>query len=102
MSNFRSLPANFDPSRAGPQAVIVVGAEWCGFCQAFKPELKAMEGNLKPARVYWVDGGDPRTKDWKVDGYPAILYRAAEGGLYKYNGPRTLQGIQRFIASIEQ
>jgi hypothetical protein len=53
-------------------------------------------------RVYWVDGDtDPRVKEWKVDGYPSVYYRASSGGLYKYEGDRTARGITRFIKSIE-
>ena len=99
---FRTLPATFDPSRAGPRALLVVGAEWCGYCQQFKPELKKMESQLKGVRVYWVDGdSDGRVADWKVDGFPTVLYRASQGGLYKYNGQRSADGIKRFIESIE-
>ena len=99
---FRSLPLEFDPARPGPAALIVVGTEWCGFCTQFKPELKAMEPKLS-ARVYWVDGdSDPRVKDWKVSGFPSVLYHAPRGGLYKFNGTRSLGGIERFIASIKK
>jgi len=98
----RTLPANFDPARPGPQALIAVGVEWCGYCKEFKPELKAWEPKLRGTRVYWVDGdADRRAKSWGIDGYPTVLYHASAGGLYKYTGQRTLQGIERFIASIE-
>ena len=100
---FRSLPTSFDPARPGPAALIVVGTEWCGFCTQFKPELKAMEPKLRTTRVYWVDGdSDPRVKEWKVSGFPSVLYHASEGGLYSYKGTRSLGGIRRFIASIEK
>lgn len=97
----RSLPSSFNASTPGPQALIVVGVDWCGHCQKFKPELKAMEPKLH-ARVYWVDGDrDKRATQWGVDGYPAIFYKASKGGLYKYNGQRSFNGIQRFIDSVE-
>lgn len=99
--SFRSLPSSFNVAYPGPQALIAVGTDWCGYCRQFKPELKAMEPELG-VRVYWVDGdSDPRVQDWKVDGYPSVYYKASEGGLYKYEGDRTARGIQRFIASIE-
>lgn len=61
-----------------------------------------MEPKLS-ARVYWVDGdSDPRVKAWKVSGFPSVLYHATTGGLYKFNGTRSLGGIERFIASIER
>ena len=102
MSSFRSLPKSFDAASPGPKALILVTVEWCGYCQQFKPELKNMESKLS-ARVYNVDGdADPRVADWQVDGYPMILYHASRGGLYKHTGPRTLQGIERFIASAER
>lgn len=102
--SLRSLPSNANVARPGPRALIAVGAEWCGYCRQFKPELKGMERQLADlgVRVYWVDGdSDARTKDWDVDGYPSVYYKASGGGLYKYNGDRTLQGIVRFIKSIE-
>lgn len=99
--SFKTLPANFDPAMPGPQALIAVLVPWCGYCQQFKPQLKAMEKSLT-AKVYVVDGDkDPRVKNWKVDGFPTILYHASAGGLYKYNGQRTMQGIQRFIDALE-
>ena len=95
-----ALPLNFDAASRGPPALIVVGVQWCGHCQQFKPELESW--SLGGVRVYWVDGdNDARAQNWKVDGYPTILYRPSAGGLYKYNGPRTLQGVKRFIAALE-
>jgi hypothetical protein len=102
MEMFRTLPSSFDPSLPGPRALIAVGVEWCGYCSQFKPELKGWESRLRSTRVYWVDGDtDARAKRWGADGYPTVLYHASGGGLYKYGGQRTLEGIQRFIASIE-
>ena len=65
--------------------------------------LKKMEPKLVGVRVYSVDGDhDTRPEAWGVDGYPTVFYRARAGGLYKYEGNRTLQGIQKFILSIEK
>ncbi len=100
--HFRTLPSTFKPALPGPEALIVVGVDWCGHCQSFKPELKKIESRLHP-RVYWVDGDkDSRARKWGVDGYPTILYHASAGGLYKYDGPRNLQGIERFVDSVER
>ena len=98
----RSLPVTFNPARSGPPALIMVYAEWCGFCQEFKPVLKQMEPNLVGVRVYTVNGDDdPRAQEWGVDGYPSLFYRARKGGMYKYEGNRTLQGVIRFITAVE-
>lgn len=99
---FRSLPQSFRPSRSGPAALILVYAEWCGFCQEFMPALKKMESNIA-ARVYGVNGDeDARTQQWKIEGYPTLLYRPRQGGLYKYEGDRSLQSINAFINSLER
>jgi len=96
-----TLPSGFRPERSGPAALIMVYAEWCGFCSEFMPQLKAMESKI-PARVYKVDGDqDPRAQQWNITGYPTLLYRPTAGGLYKYNGARTLAGITAFIRSLE-
>lgn len=98
--SLRSLPSTFNPARPGPAALVVVGVDWCGYCQEFKPQLAHMQSQLK-ARVYWVDGdADPRVQKWNIDGYPTILYKASDGGLYKYNGARDLRSINKFIASL--
>jgi hypothetical protein len=94
------LPDSFNAARPGPAALIVVGVTWCGHCQEFKPELASW--NLPNTRVYWVDGDDdPRTQAWNIDGYPTILYHPTTGGLYKYNGSRDIQGVRKFIRSLE-
>jgi hypothetical protein len=85
----------------GPAALIVVGTEWCGHCKQFKPELNSWKFG-SGTKVYWADGdSDPRTKNWKIDGYPTILYKPSTGGLFKYTGSRDLPGVKRFIASLE-
>jgi thiol-disulfide isomerase/thioredoxin len=38
----RTLPKEFDPSRPGPAALIVVMVDWCGYCREFKPQLDKM------------------------------------------------------------
>ena len=99
--SFRSFPKSADVARPGPPALIVIGTDWCGFCQQFKPELKAMERQLT-CKIYWVDGdSDPRAKAWKVDGYPTVMYHPSAGGLYRFDGQRTLNGIRKFIDSLE-
>lgn len=55
-----------------------------------------------PTRVYGVNGDeDARTQEWKIDGYPTLLYRPRSGGLYKYDGDRSLQSINTFINALE-
>ena len=99
----RSLPVTFNPARSGPPALITVVASWCSFCNEWLPQLKLMEPKLVGVRVYTVDGDhDPRAQEWQVDGYPSIYYRARKGGLYKYEGNRSLQGIMRFIQAVEK
>jgi len=96
------LPGGFRPERSGPAALIVVYADWCGFCSEFMPKLEKMRTSI-PARVYKVNGDeDLRAQDWGVNGYPTVLYRPTAGGLYKYNGTRTQQGITSFIRSLER
>lgn len=66
------------------------------------PQLKQMQSKI-PARVYKVNGDeDIRAQQWNVTGYPTLLYRPTTGGLYKYNGARTQEGINAFIRSLER
>ena len=83
----RTLPANFDPARPGPQALIAVGVEWCGYCKEFKPELKAWEPKLRGTRVYWVDGDADRlgrnatcSFTWAPGSVAVVAARSVDGG----------------------
>lgn len=103
MTTLKTLPKSFTANVAnspGPAALIVVGVDWCGHCQDLKPALRTWK--FKNTKVYWVDGDkDPRVKDWKIDGYPTIMYHPTGGRLYKYNGTRDAQGVGKFIRSLE-
>jgi thiol-disulfide isomerase/thioredoxin len=104
-----SLPSSFNARRPGPPALIVVGVDWCGYCQSLKPVLRNVETDLSGVgiKVYWVDGdvdaNAGRMREWQVDGFPTILYKTSDNRFLRYpdNAPRTANGIKRFIARVD-
>lgn len=75
----------------GP-AVLFVKAEWCGFCQRTKPEIKKaadIMGTVVP--IYAVDGDNDkevlaalRKRKVRIEGFPTILFLHANGKLSTY------------------
>lgn len=99
----RRLPAGFLARQPGPPALIVVMVDWCSHCRDLKPKMPAIERAIgSRARVYTVDGdAQPnRVREFGVDGFPAILYKAANGTMYTYDGPRDPRSIRSFIDSV--
>jgi len=99
----RQLPRGFSVGAPGPAALIIVTVDWCSHCRDLKPKIPAIERALgSTARVYTVDGDaqPARVREFGVDGFPTILYKATNGTLYTYNGPRDPRSIRSFIQSV--
>lgn len=99
----RSLPSNFPLQRPGPPGLIIVGTEWCGHCASLKPLVPDIERALgRRVPVYWVDGDTITAEQFRVDGYPTVLYKSTARETYRYEGPRTPQAIARFVANVDR
>jgi thiol-disulfide isomerase/thioredoxin len=90
---------SFDSFTGGP-AVLFVKAEWCGHCQAAKPEMQAAARTLKPkgVAVFAIDSEVHAevVKELKVNGFPTIMYRAPNGQRRVYSGERKAQSIAKW------
>ena len=99
-----TLPSKFDTRKPGPPAVIFVMVGWCGHCKTLKPRLGEFERILRgKVSVYTVDGdaSPDRVREFRVDGFPTIVYKTSTGKLYKYEGPREPAALAKFIASVD-
>lgn len=101
----KTLPKTFNMTSLGEAALVAVGAEWCGYCKQAKPVLKEVSKALKGRlNVYWVDG-DKRTDlvtKWKVDGFPTIFLKTAEGGVFMYNAAVTFEDLMSFVCHLRK
>ena len=80
--------------------IILYYADWCGFCQQFKPEWEALKSRM-PAHINTAEaesGVIPQfSKPPVVQGYPTIkLYRNSQD-LGDYQGARTSGDILEYL-----
>jgi thioredoxin-like negative regulator of GroEL len=93
------LPNNFNATAPGPAAAIFVMVDWCGHCASLKPALPSFERALgRQARVYVVDGdaSPDRVHEFRVEGFPTIMYKTTSGKLWRYDGPRDPESFAMF------
>lgn len=85
--------------RAAAPSLVFVGVEWCKYCQQAKPLMDTVAHTLgSTVPVYFVDADAraPLAKSLGVQSYPTIFY-AAESGLYKFEGERSVNTIVGFV-----
>jgi len=72
--------------------VILFHADWCGHCQAFKPQWEALKPILDQAGIKHSEYEDKKNKDKikeaKIEGYPTIRIKK-DNEEYEYMGPRS-------------
>lgn len=79
--------------------VVLYYAEWCGYCQSFKPEwekLKTEMGNNIVFEEYEADT-DPDKIPQDISGYPTIRI-TKDGKEENYKGKRTAKDIQDYLS----
>ena len=82
-------------------------ADWCGHCNAAKPEFTTLEQTLtdsptinsKTVNVQLVNEADsqPVVAEYGVKGYPTIILDQGNGYRVPYNGERKAQSIMDWI-----
>ena len=82
--------------------IIMFFAPWCGHCKALKPvweELwKAQSDKVNVAKVDCTKPhSKPVCKQFKVKGYPTILYFDNKTMYYQYKGKRDLQSLESYV-----
>ena len=76
-------------------------ADWCGHCQAFKPEWSKFEKwageNGQKVEAVEGDSNPELCQKYNIEGYPTILKVDSNGEVVdEYQGPRTADGLKQF------
>lgn len=78
------------------KSVTLYHAEWCGFCQQFKPVWNQLTKRLNKKGVLYADyehGRDrAEVEQAGIRGFPTIKINNGNE-TYEYKGPRTVEGI---------
>lgn len=87
----------------GDSTILFFHANWCGHCQAFKPEWGDFETwagqNGQKVQAVEGDSNPELCKKYNIEGYPTVLKVDANGELLEeYQGPRTADGLKQFCS----
>ena len=97
--------AGSEGSGAGDYKFIMFGVDWCPHCVKAKPEFQAL-GPKQTIAGRDVDlqvinpetDENPYKEKVKISGYPTVVLLDAAGNTTEYEGPRSTQGFQDFLA----
>ena len=100
--NVTSGGGNLDINK--DQQIIFVYADWCGHCNAFKPEWEKFEGWCKnngvKAQKIEGDKNQALCEKHQIQGFPTILKLDSSGNkVAEYNGARSSEGLIEFVSS---
>ena len=73
----------------------------CGHCKRFSPEwdnfVQSYNGPVKVKKVEMSEAGGDLEK-YNIQGFPSILFLDEDGNSQFYEGPRTSDGLNKFIS----
>lgn len=83
-------------------SLVLVKAEWCGHCQAFKPIWQQLGGKVPKDKLNFVTLDSEADKSFisrisNLRGFPTIYFVPQKGGAMIYNGPRDYVSIIDYV-----
>ena len=102
--NFADAPTSATGG-GGDYKFIMFGVDWCPHCVKAKPEFQALGpkqtigGHAVELQVINPETEEnPYKEKVKISGYPTVVLLDAAGNTTEYEGPRSTQGFQDFLA----
>ena len=81
-----------------PSGMIMVGANWCGFCKQLKPIWRQLyKESSKDSTIAAIDAvkSQELVHMLGIAGYPTILIVGNNGKIKEYDGERTLEALKK-------
>lgn len=97
------VSTNFDSIALNPDKDVLVEfyAPWCGHCKQLAPIYDKLGEHFKDDEnvvIAKMDATANELEHTKVTSFPTIkLYAKGENKVIEYNGPRTLEGLTKFV-----
>ena len=87
-------------------SMILVKANWCGYCKKFLPVWNTIQNyekykNLVNYVTLDADDNPEEIKKYKVEGYPTILINS-DGKIHEYKGNKEIEGMIELLESIKE
>lgn len=88
----------FKLSGGGNKTLVLIKAEWCGYCQKFKSVWEKLPGELNNINFKVLDSelNQDEIKKYDFKGYPSI-YLEYDNRKIEYKGNRSLEDIKNFV-----
>lgn len=84
-----------------PPRLLLFYADWCGYCQKFKPEWEQIVETLKDTPIDAVaingDENPDLVKQLNVPGFPFIIVESGNGQMFPYEGERNADAVLHFL-----
>ena len=95
---------DFENDKKLPVGMIMIGTNWCGFCQALKPTWKQLYKDSKEHTIGAIDAmkNQELVHMMGITGYPTILIVLNNGKLKEYNGSRTLEDLKKKLPKLRK
>lgn len=83
-------------------SLVLVKADWCGHCQAFKPVWEQIGGKVPLDKMNIVTLDSDKDKSFisrikNLSGFPTIYFVPKKGGAMMYNGPRDFVSVVDYV-----
>lgn len=93
------IPANADYGKGDDIKLIKFYADWCGPCQAMKPEYEKVKKLYPHVEFYEVDWDKNRRKaaDFGINGVPHVIKLTNKNKVKSHSGYMSRNDLVRFI-----
>jgi thiol-disulfide isomerase/thioredoxin len=98
-------PAMNERFSSPPSRLVFLHMTGCGWCVRFMPTWDAFVRQYEPAlkkvdvQVLKLEASDPAAAEYQVRSYPTVLLVKSDGTNVKFDGERTIEGLQKFLLS---
>lgn len=77
-------------------SIVLIYANWCGYCHHFMPIWEQLEKNLNNINIYKIESSNEFAKKIKISGFPTI-YFINKDEVIQYDSSRDYDSIKKFI-----